>query len=912
MARSAALLLVLVVSARAEEVAASLEWEPEFLGFVWFRHCELAPAPPEGVKPPADIADGRFGVLTLADGVRAAVVHEAGGAMRGLWVDTDLDGDLAEETPAPWKPHGNVFRTTHTVRVPVAGESEPYPAMFLFQHEPQAPDRIGVITRVHRRGFLEIGLRQRPVALVDGNGDLRFDDLEHDRVYLDLDGDGDLRDATGSYEMLRFGEAFDLCREGYAAEMSDPLGARVTLRRLPKAPAPRRWIVPPEPPQILHLGNAPAKPFEAFAATFDESRHLADAARYGTPEAFRLLVQVAGKGATPAIRAAAVLWMGHAEYVEHAGEVGRIARDHPDLEVRRAAVTALHTMGAPARAKVYESILRETKDDKEKDLVEDAARHLAYLGTPQSRAALLAAFRAQSSSQLKLQILQGGGGDPAGPDPDIVDAALETNDDFMRGQALEECWRLRAPKARALATGAIGRKGKVEKELVVASIRVLGREADKAAVRALLPWAERGDNEVWREILAALRHARDAEITRAVAEAMRDPGLRTRLLCADLLAAGMRDPSAVPALLKAAAKEKDGGAATRIVAALAAQGDVPPGELLKIAGRDDFPARGDAVALLARVGAGDPAVLRFFRAALGSKSPEDRILALDVAATSRDASFLPSIVENLGHEAWQVRLAAVDALRGIALREGVLPLIDRLDREESARVRMAIAEALFRLTGQDLLDSAEAWRAWWKDNGATFAVPATPPARKADESRTVARFYGLPVRTERVCFVLDRSESMEGVQGGDGALRTRLDVAAGELAAALKRLPDKARVNVVLFDSEVESWKKSLAPLSDSNRADLKGFIAKQKPKGKTNLYDALEAALLFEGVDTIFLLSDGDPTAGYYRATDAVLQAVRRLNQTRRIAIHAVAIGRDSELMRRLAVESGGTYARR
>lgn len=909
--RIAVVLLLPALCVRAEELAASLDWEPDFLGWVLYRYYPLGPAAPDGVKAPSDVADGRFGALVLGDGIRVAVAHEAGGAMRGLWVDTDLDGDLAEETPVPWAPYQDVFRTTDTVRIPLAGEAEPCPATFLFQRAAEGHDRLGVITRVHRRGWIEIGSRIRPVALVDGNGDLRFDDKEHDRVYLDLDGNGELRSAKGSYEMLRFGEAFDLGRGGYAAEMADPLGARVTFRRLPKAPAPRRFVVPPEPPSILRLREAPAEPFAELAARFDEKRDLSAAARYGTPESFRLLLGVAEKGATPASRATAVRWMGHVEYVGQAAEVARIARAHPDLDVRRAAVAALHTMGAPARARVYEAILKETKDDKEKDLVEDAARHLAYLGTSQSRASLVAAFKAQASAMLKLQILQGSDGDPAGPDANLIRLALDTDDDLTRSQALDRLWRLREPKARAVAAEVLARRSKMDLSLAHAAIRVLGREPDKAAVRALLPWAERGNNEVWSEILATLRLARDADVARAIADALRDPSLRVRLLCADLLGP-MRDPAVVPALLNAAAKEKDGDAATRIVRALAAQEGVPPGELLKLADRDDFPARGELVALLARVGAGDPAVVRFFRASLSSRSHEDRILALDVAATARDASLLPAIVENLGHEAWQVRLAAVDALRGMCVREAVPALIDRLLREESARVRTAIAGALFRLTGQDLLDSAEAWRAWWRDHGATFTVPETPPARKPDEGGTVARFYGLPVRTERVSFVLDRSESMEVVQGGGGAKRTRLEVAAQQLEIALDRLPDKARANVVAFGSEVELWRKSLAPLSAANRAELKRFFAKQKPEGKTNLYDALEAALLVEDVDTIFLLSDGDPTAGRYQETGMVLQAVRRLNQTRRIAIHAVAIGRDSKLLRRLAEESGGTYARR
>ena len=38
----------------------------------------------------------------------------------------------------------------------------------------------------------------------------------------------------------------------------------------------------------------------------------------------------------------------------------------------------------------------------------------------------------------------------------------------------------------------------------------------------------------------------------------------------------------------------------------------------------------------------------------------------------------------------------------------------------------------------------------------------------------------------------------------------------------------------------------------------------------------------------------------------------LRHLNQTRRIAIHTVAIGTDSQLLRRMADGNSGTYVRR
>ena len=53
-------------------------------------------------------------------------------------------------------------------------------------------------------------------------------------------------------------------------------------------------------------------------------------------------------------------------------------------------------------------------------------------------------------------------------------------------------------------------------------------------------------------------------------------------------------------------------------------------------------------------------------------------------------------------------------------------------------------------------------------------------------------------------------------------------------------------------------------------------------------------------------------PGAGRYVGTEDILRAVRRLNQTRRTVIHCVSLGRDSELLRRLATQNAGKYVRR
>jgi len=61
--------------------------------------------------------------------------------------------------------------------------------------------------------------------------------------------------------------------------------------------------------------------------------------------------------------------------------------------------------------------------------------------------------------------------------------------------------------------------------------------------------------------------------------------------------------------------------------------------------------------------------------------------------------------------------------------------------------------------------------------------------------------------------------------------------------------------------------------------------------------------------VDTLFVLSDGQPSAG--KETDpAVIRAdVQRWNATRKLRIHTVSVGTDFEILRWLAQDSGGEH---
>ncbi|MFV1959818.1 MAG: VWA domain-containing protein, partial [Planctomycetota bacterium] len=319
---------------------------------------------------------------------------------------------------------------------------------------------------------------------------------------------------------------------------------------------------------------------------------------------------------------------------------------------------------------------------------------------------------------------------------------------------------------------------------------------------------------------------------------------------------------------------------------------------------------------LATVGMADPAVFEFFEHLLIGRSWQERVLALDAAAASRDLRFGPKVISNLGHRIRQVRLAAAEALAHLRSVEAIEPLIVRLEKEEDKRILNALAEALYRTTGMNLYDQAAVWRKWWKANREGFRVPEYVkdlPSECAGGTR--AGFYGIPINSEHIAFVLDQSGSMSaGMElklPGGRVKGNRLTVAVRQLLKAVRELPDCGYVNVILFHTSVQPWRGDLQRLTRKNRKELSRYLRSKTPMGGTNLYDAMERALDDEDVDTIFVLSDGAPTAGKYTDMEDILRVVRRKNQIRRIVIHTISVGQDSALLRRLAEENGGRYVR-
>ena len=117
--------------------------------------------------------------------------------------------------------------------------------------------------------------------------------------------------------------------------------------------------------------------------------------------------------------------------------------------------------------------------------------------------------------------------------------------------------------------------------------------------------------------------------------------------------------------------------------------------------------------------------------------------------------------------------------------------------------------------------------------------------------------------------------------------RSKMHVAREETKKAVRSLTQEDHFNIVVFNHNVKRWMDRMVPANESNKALALAFLDSLQPSGGTNIFDALEMAFSLGGfgasdrfyrsdVDTVFLFSDGAPSAGRgeYGATRVLLIA--------------------------------------
>jgi hypothetical protein len=342
-------------------------------------------------------------------------------------------------------------------------------------------------------------------------------------------------------------------------------------------------------------------------------------------------------------------------------------------------------------------------------------------------------------------------------------------------------------------------------------------------------------------------------------------------------------------------------------------------QLVLIDGLGSLPTQGARALLSRSIVAPDPRVRAVAAHALGyahKKSARDELL------------------KALQDSLWPVRAAALASLRRVKDRGSVPGLIDALERERG-RLQHETAQVLRDLTGVDLGLEVLQWRSWWEAQ--REAGGGRPAAGRAGEPRYAGpTYYGIRLVTNRVVFVLDLSGSMrDPVEPSENLLRrlppedrplvgkeikNKLELAKSQLARAVQALPEEASFSLVFFSDSPFVWEKSLVPATAENKKRALQRVESAGASGGTNIHDALRATLelggedalerFAQGPDTVFLLTDGNPSRGELRDPRLLQSWFGDENLPRRIRVNTIGVGRQAaRFLKGMAEDSGGEF---
>jgi HEAT repeat protein/uncharacterized protein YegL len=408
-------------------------------------------------------------------------------------------------------------------------------------------------------------------------------------------------------------------------------------------------------------------------------------------------------------------------------------------------------------------------------------------------------------------------------------------------------------------------------------------------------------------VLHAVRDFADEKVNKAVHKQLTDKEPEVILAACELLG-HRRDKEALPLFQKMVEKGKDPVILRAVFDAMAA------------------------------IRADDPAWVTELTALTANADSEVRSIALEALGKTGDKATLEKLIAALNDPNWSVRLTALEGLESLRLKEGVGAIIERMGKEEG-RMLHDMASALYRLTGQPYQDNATNWANWWQKDGTTFevlskerferihkseteyALKQTTRGQSGDEWRLKkveegeSKFFGIQIISHRVLFVIDVSGSMEEVVRNeflDGAPMTRLQVAKRELKKCIEALEPGAFFNIVTFSSGVERWMEgALAAANPENREKAQAFVTDLLTGGGTNLYDAVRNAFEDQDVDTIYIMSDGEPSDGAETEPFVIREHIAQWNEHRQIEINTIAIGGQFQILEWLAEDSGGTHVK-
>jgi Ca-activated chloride channel family protein len=160
----------------------------------------------------------------------------------------------------------------------------------------------------------------------------------------------------------------------------------------------------------------------------------------------------------------------------------------------------------------------------------------------------------------------------------------------------------------------------------------------------------------------------------------------------------------------------------------------------------------------------------------------------------------------------------------------------------------------------------------------------------------------------------------------DSGPKSKLDVAKEELKHAIDALSDGDTFTVIAFAGSVEKWQPKMTKVTAAVKERARKWIDNDLNLDLgTNIHAGMRAAFEIAGlgskdvgytseIDTIFFMTDGQPTVGEVQDPLELRRLIREWNRLSRIRIHCIGVGKDLNipLLYGIAEDAGGQFQHR
>ncbi|MGK0301596.1 MAG: hypothetical protein ACI89X_002475 [Planctomycetota bacterium] len=319
--------------------------------------------------------------------------------------------------------------------------------------------------------------------------------------------------------------------------------------------------------------------------------------------------------------------------------------------------------------------------------------------------------------------------------------------------------------------------------------------------------------------------------------------------------------------------------------------------------------RGNAIEALARIDAQ-------FSGTMQTAIKGDRSAGVRAALLAAAPDLCKGVAESLAVAAlkdtdWRPRMQAVDNLRSTKSKTSVDALITALNDARSA-VGVRAMTSLQTLTGQPI-SQQEVWPKWWADNRETFEFPeSSDGSTKAKRKQATIAFEGIPLDSDHVAFVIDKSIWMQKKVESSDQQETRDEASLDELRNVIKKLTDTdVEFSIWVYDEEVQRLGKKSVKLTKKAAARALKFASSEATGKEKNVWQVLEQVVMDPKIDTIYYISSGEADAGLYVHGERLGRHIADLNRFYKKTIHSIAYSQKGYFphVKPISDMTGGTF---